>query len=281
LRRVIIDSIIALLVATAAAWFTSEPLLEQLINHTMPEGVPVVFLGPAEGFTNRLKVALAVAVLVALPYLSWRMWQFIVPGLLERERRAMLPLSVASTVLFYSGFAFAYLGLVPVVIAILLSFGTGSLTPTIAIGPLLAFILRLCLACGLVFQMPLLAAVLTHLGVLKPAWLLSRWRYAVLFIFLASALLTPADAASQLILGLPVTALYFVSVGVSQVIYRRRRDDEADTMTAGEGEERGLSPEAAREEGVTTSPGTGGTPDGAEAPRRQPDADHEEGSDDE
>ncbi|MGD8393977.1 MAG: twin-arginine translocase subunit TatC [Candidatus Eiseniibacteriota bacterium] len=227
LRGVIILSLVALAVAFAAGWPLSAPVLDLLIEHTVPDGVPVVFLSPAEAFTSRLKVALTVALIVALPFISWRIWRFIVPGLLESERRAFLPLTIASTCLFYAGVAFALVTLVPIVIAILLAFGTGSLTPTIAIGALLGFVLKLCLACGLVFQMPLLIAVLTHLGIVTPEWLVNRWRYAVLIIFLASAVLTPADAASQLVLGLPVTGLYFVSIAVSRVVARRRRERRA------------------------------------------------------
>jgi sec-independent protein translocase protein TatC len=222
LRHVIIHSVIALLVALAASWFTSKWVLDWLIRYTMPEGIPVVFLSPAEAFVNQLKVALAVALMLALPYIASRLWQFIVPGLLSHERKVIMPLSIASTILFYLGILFAFLTLVPIVIKILLAFGTGNLVPTIAIGYLLAFVLKLCLACGLVFQMPLVIAVLTHLGLVTPEWLMGRWRYAILIIFLLSAVLTPADAASQLILGLPVTGLFFLSVGVSKVIARRR-----------------------------------------------------------
>jgi sec-independent protein translocase protein TatC len=237
LRGVIIHSVIALLVAAVAAWFVSRYVLDWLIEFTMPEGVPVVFLSPAEAFVNQLKVALAIAMMVALPYVAARMWQFIMPGLLASERRAILPLSVASTLLFYLGILFAFLALVPVAIKILLAFGTGNLVPTIAIGALLGFILKLCLACGLVFQMPLVIAVLTHLGLVSPEWLLSRWRYAVLIIFLTAAILTPADAASQMLLGLPVTGLFFLSVGVSKVIARRRREAAAAADDREDGED--------------------------------------------
>ncbi len=233
LRRVIIESLIGLVVAALGGWFLSGPVLDFLIEFSMPEGVPVIFLGPAEAFTNRLKVALALGVAIALPYMAWRTWQFIMPGLLAGERRTLLPLSIASTLFFYLGVSFAFVVLIPIVIKILLTFGTGNLTPTIAVGALLAFVLKLCLACGLVFQMPLVIAVLTHLGVVTPEWLLSRWRYAVLIIFLLAAVMTPADGASQLILAVPVTGLYFFSVGVSRVIARRRREEQAEEEAAG------------------------------------------------
>lgn len=247
LRRVVIDAVIALAVAAVGGWFASGWALDRLIAHTVPEGVPVVFLGPAEAFANRLRVALTIAVLVALPYMSWRAWQFVVPGLLASERRILLPLSMASTVLFYLGSGFALGILVPIVVRILLSFGTGSLTPTMAIGALLGFVLRLCLACGVVFQMPLVAAVLTRLGIVTPAWLWQRWRLAVLFIFVASALLTPGDGPSQLVLGVPVTGLYFLSIAVSRAVYRRQYQEEEHEKQEPEGQQQ--EPEQQQQKG--------------------------------
>jgi len=162
-----------------AAWFASGWAVDFLIEHTVPADVPVIFLSPAEAFATRLKVAVAVAILVTLPYISWRIWQFIVPGLYARERTLLVSLSAFSTALFYIGAVVSFLLVVPIVVRILLAFGTGNLVPQIAVGALLGFVLRLCLACGLVFQMPLVIAVLTHLGLLTPKWLIARWRWAL------------------------------------------------------------------------------------------------------
>jgi sec-independent protein translocase protein TatC len=205
----------------------SAQALELLVNRTIPEDVPVVFLNPAEAFTARIKVALTCGVLVTLPYVLWRFWQFVVPGLLKEERRLIFPLVVSSSVLFYLGGAFGLLILVPVVVKILLAFGTPSLTPTMAVNQLLGFILRLVLACGLVFQLPLVTTVLTMLGIVSPGGLLARWRYAVLIIFVVAAVITPGDGPSQLVLGIPVTLLYFVSVGLSYAVRRRQRREES------------------------------------------------------
>jgi sec-independent protein translocase protein TatC len=259
LRQVLIHSIIAILVGLLAMWALSGHVLELLIARTMPTGTPVVFLGPGEAFTARIKVALTCGALITLPYIFWRFWRFVVPGLLNEERSLVLPMVVSSCLLFYIGGFFGLLVLVPVVIKILLAFSTSSMSPTIAIGMLLGFILRLVLSCGLVFQLPLVTTVLTFAGIVSPQGLLARWRYAVLIIFVLAAVITPGDGPSQLVLGIPVTLLYFISVALSYAV-RRRQDQskpESEAESDSAAEERSheaARPESAAADEETTAP---------------------------
>ncbi len=226
LRRVLIDSIIAIVVGMAASWAFSGWILEYLIASTMPGDMPVIFLGPAEAFGARIKVALTMSVFLVLPFVLWRIWRFVVPGLLREERALVLPLVLGSTLLFYIGGVFGLWVLVPVVMRILLSFGTASMVPNIAVGLLLTFILRLVLACGLIFELPLVTTALTMAGIISPKDLWSKWRYAILIIFVIAAVVTPGDGPSMLVLAIPVTALYFISVGLSFLVRRRGRAAE-------------------------------------------------------
>ncbi len=227
LRRVLLDSIIAIVVGMLATWALSGVVLENLIHRTMPAGVPVIFLGPAEAFSARIKVALTTGVLLTLPFVLWRVWRFVVPGLLREERNLVLPLVVASTLLFYGGGAFGLLVLVPVIMRILLAFGTASMIPNIAVGQLLTFILRLVLACGLLFELPLVTTALTMAGIITPEWLQAKWRLAVVVIFVIAAVITPGDGPSLLVLAIPVTALYFLSVGLAFGVRQRGRERRA------------------------------------------------------
>jgi sec-independent protein translocase protein TatC len=223
LRRVLIDSLIAIAVGLGISWVFSARVLDLLITRTMPGGGPVVFLGPADAFSARLKVALSMGLLVVLPFVFWRVWRFVVPGLMREERAYILPAVVFSSLLFYGGGAFGLLVLVPVVMRILLAFGTEHLTPAIAVSQLLGFVLRLSLACGLVFELPLVTTVLTQVGVVSPEGLWGHWRHAVLIIFIVAAVVTPGDGPSQLVLAVPVCILYFASVGLSFGVRRRGR----------------------------------------------------------
>jgi sec-independent protein translocase protein TatC len=156
-----------------------------------------------------------------------------VPGLLKEERGLVLPLVVASTVLFYAGGTFGLLVLVPVIMNILLSFGTASMVPNIAVGQLLTFILRLVLACGTIFELPLVTTALALAGLLTGRDLLSKWRYAVVAIFVVAAVVTPGDGPSLLVLAIPMIILYFLSVGLAFLVQKRGRERERASAEAG------------------------------------------------
>jgi sec-independent protein translocase protein TatC len=108
-------------------------------------------------------------------------------------------------------------------------------TPNIAVGYLLGFLFKMALACGLLFQLPLVVAVLTRVGLVTPGFLIRKWRHAVLIIFVVSAVVTPGDGPSQIVLATPVVVLYFASIAVSRAIVGRRRPVPAPQAEAGAG----------------------------------------------
>jgi sec-independent protein translocase protein TatC len=139
----------------------------------------------------------------------------------------LLPLIVSSILLFYTGAAFAYFAILPISITFLLGFGTETLQPMIAGEHYFQFALRLLLAFGAVFQFPLVVAVLTWWEILDPDFLGRYWRYGVVLVFALSALLTPPDVASQVLMAGPVLVLYFASMGVAKLIARSREKERA------------------------------------------------------
>jgi len=138
------------------------------------------------------------------------------------------PLLLATTLLFYTGVAFAFLVVIPQVVTFLLSFGTDNLSSLIGVGPYFSFVSRLCLAFGLVFELPLLVLFLSLIGVVNPKMLLRTWRYAVVAIAGLSAFLTPPDVISQVMMAGPVLLLYMGSVVVSIAVTRNRRRTDAE-----------------------------------------------------
>jgi sec-independent protein translocase protein TatC len=230
LRRVVIDSLIAVAIFAAGFWFLSGRVVDLLVA---PIG-RAVFIGPAEAFSVRLKLAIVLGLLISLPFVFLRIWRFVVPGLLHKERTALVPLAMFSSILFYGGVAFSYFMLVPTVMRILLAFGTDKLEPMISIDKYLSLVIQIGLSLGLVFQFPLVVGVLTWLGVLTPDSLRRKWRYAIVIIFIIGAAVTPGDGPSQLVVAFPITGLYFLSILVSMVVYRRKdldaenEDDDTD-----------------------------------------------------
>ncbi len=230
LRSVLIRCLIALVAGSVVCWFFSGYILDALVLSTAGEAK---FIGPTEAFAARLKVTIMCGALLSLPVIAYWIWGFVVPGLLENERRFLLPIVVFSTVLFYLGAAFSYFALTPVVVKVLMDFGTDIIRPEITISPLLGLIIRLAIACGLVFQLPLALTIMSYFGVVSPKWLKDKWRYAVVGIFIVAAIATPADAVSQLILAGPICLLYFISVLLSGMVVRakkRRGEEEGEDV---------------------------------------------------
>ncbi len=224
LRAVLIHSLIAAAVAAVLCWFWSGPLLDLMVAPVREYGV--YFTRPNEAFLTRLKLAGIVGLFLVLPFILWKVYGFILPGLYARERRVVTPLIIATTLLFYAGVAFAFLVVSPVVIPFLMSFGTDVLDPLLGIGPYFGFVAQLSLAFGLVFELPVLVFFLSVAGLVDPRVLLRTWRYAVVLISVASAILTPPDIFSQMAMAVPVMVLYISSVLVAMVVTRRRRREE-------------------------------------------------------
>jgi sec-independent protein translocase protein TatC len=221
LRTVLIHSSIAAVAATILCWFWSADLLDILIRPIENEGI--YFTAPNEAFLTRLKLAAVVGFFVVAPFIFFKIYSFVLPGLYKQERKVVTPLILATTILFYLGVSFAFLVVIPQVMTFLLSFGTENLSPLIGVGPYFAFVSRLCLAFGLVFELPLLVLFLSVLGIVNPRVLLRTWRYAVIAIAGLSAVLTPPDVVSQVMMAGPVLLLYIGSVLVSIVVVRNKK----------------------------------------------------------
>jgi len=221
LRHVLLQSAAATLAGALAGWLLAPRVLEDIIRRTVGHAV---ILSPLEAFNERFKLALVLGLGLALPIVLWRVWSFVVPGLMRRERSWILPMALASFGLFGLGAWAAYGYVVPLVVDVLRGFMTPSMQAEIRLSSLLGFVYNMAIACGLVFQLPLVTMSLTAIGLVSPRTLLRQWRYAIVGAFLVTALVTPGDVVTaQIVMGVPMTLLYFVSVGLSFLVARRQR----------------------------------------------------------
>ena len=235
LRRVLTQAVAACLAGALAGWWLAPRVLEDIIRRTVQHAV---VLSPLEAFNERFKLALILGLFLALPIVLHRVWSFVVPGLFRRERSWILPMALASVLLFALGAWVAYSYVVPLVVDVLSGFMTPSVKAEIRLGALLGFVYNLALACGLVFQLPLVTMTLTAIGLVTPGALIRQWRYAIVAAFLVTALITPGDVVTaQIVMGVPMMVLYFVSVGLSWLVARRRREPSARAKPAEEGED--------------------------------------------
>ncbi len=226
LRIVLLHTVAACGVGAIAGWWLAPHVLEDLIRRTVKQAV---VLSPFEAFNERIKLALLIGLLLVGPYVFYRIWRFVVPGLFKRERSMVLPMAMGSVVLFALGVWAAYGYVVPLVVDVLNQFLTPSMKAQIRVSTLLGFFYNIALACGVVCQLPLVTMTLTALGLVTPGFLLRQWRYALVLAFLVTALITPGDVVTaQLVMGVPMALLYFVSVGLSWLVARRRREEEVE-----------------------------------------------------
>ena len=225
LRRVVMHVLAAGLVGAIAGWILAPKALENLIHRTVGHAI---ILSPMEAFNERFKMSLLIGLLLAGPFIFYRIWLFIVPGLLKKERSLVLPMALLSMFMFALGIWAAFAYVVPLVVHVLEGFMTPSMVAQIRLGDLLGFFYNLAIACGLVCQLPLVTMTLTALGLVTPRTLLKQWRYAIVAVFAITAIITPGDVVTaQIVMGVPMTVLYFLSVGLSWLVARRRARSEA------------------------------------------------------
>lgn len=228
LRMVIIHSLVVFFVLSVVCWFFSGRILDLLISDLPVESL--YFVSPIEAFMVRVKISFVLGLMGAFPFIMFKVWAFVSPGLFTHERRRIYPLVLSSSILFYVGVTFCYLVLIPTVMGFLLSFGTEFVNPLISVVAYFAFVARLCFAFGIVFQVPIIVLLLSMLGIVTPSWLLKQWRYGILVVFVGAAVLTPPDAVSLLMMAVPVLALYIASILVAYVVVRKKSTDDSDIL---------------------------------------------------
>jgi sec-independent protein translocase protein TatC len=230
LRWTVVWVVAATLVGTVVAWYFSDDVLELLSRDLT--AVLTRVLGPGAGyelhmfevgeaFTTKLKIALLLGFLVALPLNVYKVWQFVSPGLFHRERRTAGPLVALSIVLFYCGAAFAYLLMVKLSVAFLFRLKPASVIATVRMGSYVSFVTKFIITFGLVFQLPLILAVLAWMGILPSRLLRRGWRYAVVIVLIMAAILTPPDIISQVLMAVPVIALYWIGYLLARAFERK------------------------------------------------------------
>ena len=221
LRRRVLRSLLAVVVAAAACLVAVKPLVRLL--EVPAEGIRFLQLAPGEFLFVSFKVAGYAGLTLALPYVLYEGLGFVLPGLTRRERRLVAPAVAGSAVLFAAGLAFAWWALVPAALRFLVSYGADVVEPSWSIERYLDFVLLLMVATALAFQLPVLQLLLGALGLVKAQPMLASWRWVVLASALAGAVLTPStDPVTMLLLSGAITALYLIGVGLVAFTERLR-----------------------------------------------------------
>lgn len=216
LRKRIIISLVALGLASIVSLPFTSFLLKILKLPATPLIEKLAFFSPQEAFLVYIRLAFLSGLIISMPVILSQVWAFIVPALDEHFKRGAKNFIFFCSLFFLGGCLFAYFILLPPALKFLLSFASDELEPVISAQRYISFVISLILACGFVFQMPVLSFILTKVGVITPAILRKRYKYAILIIFIVAAVITPtADAFNMLILALPMLCLYELSIWIS------------------------------------------------------------------
>lgn len=224
LRRRLVVSLVALGVAFLIAWSRAGWLFDVLarpVQSLLPAGEKLAFTTLTEPFLLYFRVALLGGLILASPVILWQLWLFLAPALYRREKRWAVPFLVGSVFFFLAGCAFGYLEAFPLVVGFLLRMGK-PFQAVITINQYLSTAMKIILGLGLCFEMPILIFFLTRMGVVTERWLLKKFKYAVLIIFVIAAIITPTpDVATQAVFAVPMVLLYLLGVGIAWVFRRR------------------------------------------------------------
>jgi sec-independent protein translocase protein TatC len=226
LRWRIIKCLAALIVFTCAAFPATTKLLSILTypNAHLANPAKLIFLKPTAMIMIRMEISIAAGFIASLPVLFFQLWRFIAPGLLLKEKRAVLPILSLTVLCFAVGALFAYFVIIPVMLPFLFSMGTAFIEATINISDYMSFVLRLILVCGLIFELPVVAFFLARIGLVTPGYLIKVWRYSVVLIFIFSAIVTPTpDPFNLIIMATPLLLLYAISIAVAAMAQKKRR----------------------------------------------------------
>lgn len=205
--------------------FVAQPLLSQL-----PAGTSMIATDVATPFLTPIKLTLVVSFFVAIPYLLYQAWAFIAPGLYKHERRLIMPLVVSTAVLFYSGMAFAYYVVFPLVFGFFTSTAPAGVTVATDIASYLDFVLTLFFAFGVAFEIPVATILLCWTGVTNPQSLREKRPYVIVGVFVVGMLLTPPDVFSQTLLAIPMWALWEIGLFFAR-FYVKKEDEEQQEQT--------------------------------------------------
>lgn len=195
-------------------------LLAQPLINKLPQGSQMIATGVATTFFIPLKVAMMAAFLIALPYVLYQIWAFIAPGLYQHERKLGLPLLVSSVLLFFTGMAFAYFLVFPVVFGFLAGATPEGVNFAPDIGAYLDFVMTLFIAFGVTFEVPVVVILLVISGMVTVEKLREARPYVIVGAFIIGAIFTPPDVISQIMLAVPLWILYELGIVIAQFMRR-------------------------------------------------------------
>ncbi len=191
----------------------------------------IINLKPFGQFTLYMEVILIGGIVVSIPNILFQIWKFIEPALQPGERKYITAIVFFSTFCFLAGISFAYFIMLPTALNFFVDFGTEFIDNKIAANEYMRFVISLCIAAGIVFELPMVSFFLSKLGILKPSFMRKYRKHAIVIILILAGILTPSpDITSQLLLGVPLFLLYEISILICKYS-QKKKEVNSEIMT--------------------------------------------------
>jgi len=234
LRSRLIVCFIAVGVGFVAAYGFKEKLFQILVHplkSVMKQGDMLIFTGLPEAFFTYLKVAFLAGLMLATPVILYEFWMFVAPGLYRKERRVLVPIVILSSIFFIGGALFGYFIVFPWGFKFFLGFATDTIRPLPSMKEYLSFSSKLLIAFGLSFELPIILTFMARIGLVTVDFLKKNRKYALLLFFVGAAILTPPDVVTQVMMALPLMALYELSILGARVFGKKEAEEEIGENT--------------------------------------------------
>jgi sec-independent protein translocase protein TatC len=229
LRKRIIYSVYGIIAGCCVSFWFAVPLTHYLERYLTAFGGKLIYTELTGGFMFYFKVGGTAGLLLATPVLLFQMWMFIAPGLYQKEKKVVLPFVLSASTLFALGVSFAHFVAVPSMLKFFASFSNEFVDMRPNISDAFDFYVKMVIAFGLVFQMPILVFFLARFGIVTAGFLWKHFRYAILIIFIIAAIATPTpDPVNQTIFAMPMILLYLLSILVAWMFQKKKKKDDED-----------------------------------------------------
>lgn len=233
LRNRIMVCVLCLVVTFVVCLTYAPQIVEFLTDMGKEYGYSYVYIAPQELLMQYFSISLLAAVCVTFPVIVYQVWAFIRPGLKKKENLLFILAVSFGLLCFLAGVYFAYKVMLPFMLQFLIGVSVGTdISAAITVGNYIAFLLTMFVVFGLVFELPVVAVMLTQLGILKVEWMKKGTRVMIVVIFFLAAVITPPDVVSQVMVAVPMIGLYEVSILISAILMKFKKK-----KTASEGAE--------------------------------------------